>query len=346
MNKIIYWHVMGRIIKMIAITLISLSLFALLSNLIKELNMPGITKFWFNILSTTPYIIYSNIPLSCVIGTVLAIRIMMNSNELTIIRLLGVNGKILVTLVALPAFITGLIAIAYVEYISIPLHRIAIDNLDGRIEKHDNIWIKTDDKILYIGELSLPKNTDDKMQAENVVTLSFTDNDIAAYHKAKQISYEKGGWQAQEVIHWTPSNQITRQSDTAYSFIPQANILTDYIKHQRSQNIPDLWRTIHNNRALGLDNNLKDYELWERLNRPPLFVALALIMTMLCLFSSPRSSLVLHVIVSIGIGLSLESLLKIVAFSSLITGIPLWAGMIITSLSLAILAAVVIIKRI
>ncbi len=346
MNRIIYWHVMGKIIKMIVITAIALILFSLLSTLIKELNKPDITGLWFNTIRVAPFVIYGSFPLSCVIGTVFALRGMMNNNELTIIRLLGVNGKILVALVALPAFITGLIAIACVEYISVPLHRIAIGDLDSKIEKRNNIWIKTGDKILYIGELSLLKDAGNNIQAKNVVTLLFMDNDIPAYHKAKQMSYENDGWQAQKVIHWTPSNQITQQSDIAYSFIPQGNVLADYIKGQRSQSIPELWRTVHNNQALGLDNNLKGYELWERLSRPPLFVALALIMTMLCLFFSPRSSLVLHVILAIGIGLSLESLFKIVAFSCLILGIPLWVGMIITPLLLASIAAAVIVRRV
>ena len=346
MNRIIYWHVIGRIIKMIAITVIALSLFSLLSTLIKELNKPDITGLWFNTIRVAPFVIYGSFPLSCVIGTVFALRGMMSSNELTIIRLLGANGKILVALVALPAFITGLTAIAVVEYVSVPLHKMAIDNLDSRVEKRNNIWIKKGDKVLYIGKLSLPKDAGDNMRAENVITLSFTDNDITAYHKAKQISYENKGWQAQKVIRWTPPNQITQQSNVAYSFVPPANVLADYIKRQRSQNIADLWRTVHNNQALGLDNNLKDYELWERLSRPFLFVALALVMTMLCLFSSPRSSLVLHIIVAVGIGLSLESLLKVVAFSSLIAGMPLWVGMTLTPLLLAILAAAVIVRRV
>lgn len=346
MNKIIYRYIFFRIIIMIILVAIVLGLLTFISALFAELNRPGHNNFWIYILKDAPYLIKDSLPLACVIAMVFVVRKMMNSNELTIVRLMGIKGGYFVLLFGLPALVAGLGALFWVELVAVPLHKKFTDDISSVDERHTDIWVRKDAEVIYLDKLSLVKTENKTMQIANVASFHFANSQLDSYTQAKQIVYHDNNWFAQHIVKWRKDNNVEHNYSAIY-FVPiQAQVLFDYVKHKRSQDIFSLYRTVVNNRSIGLEYKFKNLEFWSRLSTPLIFVSLALLVAFLSLLYPSRSSLVLNVILAIVAGFSLEFLFRIVGYFSLIVNIPLGTAMLLPPIVLIFVSGYLIAQRV
>lgn len=335
---------------MLLLSTIGLGLFIILSSTIGELSHKGSDSILLNALLKVPFSVYDMMPLACVIGIVIGVQSLINNNELSIIKGIGLTGAKITSLVALPAFILGIASLAWIDFVAVPLHKQATAKLSSsdQTSQVSNLWLsprkaetgrmsdkdlaaEQEDSIIYVNRLYSPDSQESdnraeppennrKIYADNLVIFDFLAGDLIGYSKGSGVKFVAGALenqvQADRLISWSAftEDKLIVRKDQAYQLNLNVNHLIDYPQDRRSQNVYQLWRGEITNKHLGLPNAINLYEIWGRISTPLLFVSLALLMLAFCLAIPPRSSMILQVIISIAIGLLIGTLFRSLAF--------------------------------
>ena len=145
------------------LALLTLATIFLLLDLIERLNDVGIGSFSaFNALQVTalnaPYLIFDLLPSTILIGSVIAIGSIIQSNELMIARTAGFTKyNLLFQLLALSLVISIFCFIIYqfvMPTLQTKVHKISSKTITGTTLNSEQIWIKRKNEILSIGDIS------------------------------------------------------------------------------------------------------------------------------------------------------------------------------------------------
>lgn len=298
----LYSYIALKLLGGILLSGLVLSGIAFISSFIRDIgNLPLLATLG-RVMDRLPGAIYELLPLGCIIGTVIVLRSLTGSNELVIARCLGLSGWRLASLIAAPAFLLGLVAMIWSDYVVVPMQQ------TSRTEHH-RVWIEDEEGLLYIGRL--PASFQAQPGAENVVRFVFgRETEVA---RAAQLTCDGEVCHGIGKSYW--GNPITIKT--------RADALANYGISPQARRLGSLWQ-----QGSG-KSDAEAWQLWQRITNPFFLVSLALLMGVFVLYSSPRASLAGPLIIAIGLGFLTDTLLRIVTFSAMLYQLPLWLGFLI-----------------
>ena len=353
MLKIIDLYVLGRVGRALIIATTFLTLFVMLSTLIGELGLRGTQSFLHQMLQLVPFIIYDMLPLGCVIGVVISVQSMINNNELVVIKELGSGGMRIICLITIPALIAGIFAYLWIDFVAVPLHKMAGEKLDKQEESIRGLWLHDDKRLFYIDSLSLtPADATDKQIAIGEARVfEFKDTSsssyLSSYQKATNIKFYAGREAvADSLLSWQDDSiEVTTNAPYPLAFNPRT--LIGSLQDKKSQNVYDLWQGSKTSRSYGAASQARSYEIWDRISKPLLFVSLALLMLALCLATPPRSSLVLQVVISIAVGIFIGTIFRAISlYVAVANESYLWLGSLAPPIVLSVIATLFVLRRV
>ncbi len=361
MFKIIDLYVFGRVGRALIIATTFLTLFVMLSTLIGELGLRGSQYFLHQMLQLVPFIIYDMLPLGCVIGVVIAVQSMINNNELVIIKELGSGGMRIICLITIPALIAGIFAYLWIDFVAVPLHKMAGEKLDKQEESIRGLWLHDDKRLFYIDRLSLTPAgaTDQQIATGEARVFEFKDASsssssisyLSSYQRATSIKfYAEREAVADRLLSWQDdATQVTTSvtTNTPYPLTLNPRTLIGSLQDKKSQNVYNLWQGSKTSRSYGAASQARSYEIWDRISKPLLFVSLALLMLALCLATPPRSSLVLQVVISIAVGIFIGTIFRAISlYVAVANESYLWLGSLAPPIVLSVIATLFILRRV
>jgi len=290
-------YIMLRLLVGICLSSLVLGCLAFISSFIRKIGRADHT--FIDLLAQTvrqvPNALYEVLPLGCIIGTVIVLRSLASSNQLVMARCLGLSGWRLASLIATPAFLLGLVAIGWLDYVVVPMQK-------ASPSEHRRVWIEDEQGLLYIERLTVLPT----IQSENLIRFVYAQQGIAEVGRAEQLACNEGICRSFGQSYW--GDPVTIET--------KANTLAHYGVPSRSQRLIPLWQKEK--------DDLEAWQLWQRIANPLLLVALVLLMGVFVLYSSPRASLVGPLVFAIGLGFLADTLLKIMTFSAMLYQLPIW----------------------
>ena len=352
--KIAYLYLIGRLVKIILLTFIVIILLTMISSLFGGVDFAGDTEtFIYNLLKLAPFLIYDMMPLACVVGIVLGLRSIINSNELTILKGMGLSWAKLAALIALPALFLGLISYVWMDFVAVPLYKLSTDKLGGESIQLNNLWLNYElpagqdeakrDVVVYIDRLAKNEGSPTELSATNIYLFGYEGKELKSYSHGGKVSFQPdGSWQEQISVNWPSSDKTWKVGEFKIS----ATALIENAKDRRSQNMYELWRGEIDNKAANQSNNIKMYEIWHRLSLPLLFVSASLLMLAFSLMTPPRSSAALQVVIALAMGMLMGPTFRSIAFYTAVANPAyLWAGSLLPPLILAGISLIYIYKH-
>lgn len=328
--KILYTYAGIKLFKGIFFACCLLSALSLISALIKKVGGRGTELGLMDLISyglhLLPYMVYEMLPLGCIIGTVLVLRSLAANGELVMMRCLGLSGWRLAALIAIPAFLWGIAAIFWVDYVAIPIYKSSV----GTIYRN-NVWIEGDQELFYMRSLQLSPTG--QSQAEQLVRFIFEDQRLAAVTKAQRLICTRTVCRSQGLSHWLGT------TEAAIRISPRT--LANHAMAPRSQRLGQLWQAVQQDKGHGL----RAWQLWQRLMNPLFFASLSLLMCLFVLYSSPRTSIIRPIVIAIGLGLLADTVLSMIAFSAMLTRLPLWIGSLFPILAVMLITVAILLKK-
>ncbi|MBE8182093.1 MAG: LptF/LptG family permease, partial [Candidatus Portiera sp.] len=315
MLKIIDAYIISRVARALIASAVFLTLFVAILTMINELNLRGTDSFLLIALELVPFIIYDMLPLACVIGVVIAMQSMINKNELVVIKELGMGKARIIFLVSLVAFIAGVLAYLWVDFVAVPLHKISEDKLQKEETSVRGIWLNSGNQLIYIDRMNLAsaENDAEAIAEGDVRIFEFADGSLASYQRGLGVKFnDEKSPIATNLLSWR-NGLMDILTDSNYPLKIDPRELIASVQNTRSQNVLELWRGRDSIESLGVSSKARSYEIWDRVSKPTLFVSLALLMLAFCLSIPPRASMVLLVIVSIAIGILTGTIFRSIA---------------------------------
>ena len=345
MLRIIDFYALKHISKYILLSSFALILFAVTFNVFSNFDAGGLDRFWYQLLREIPFAVSDILPLGCLIGVVVAMQILINNNEMAVIRSLGISNKRSLVWVAIPAFCFGALSIVWDDYVAVPLYKYSQTQLSDNYAAEIDLWLNDGGKLVYLEGINWQT---DYVSGEH----KFSAKEINIFDASQPARFGKG-WDLtlapdnslhiKEYLAWNDVLQdaeVRSVTGQVYPLGIEPQILLAQSQDTKAQDLGALWQSQKINRELGAKQALTLFELWTRYSRPVLFVALALLMLALCLVSSAtRDSVVGLVVISIALGLFIGTVFKSVIFYVALAYADLtWLGAFLPPLVLAALA--------
>lgn len=332
MFRIIDIYITSRVVRSLAISALFLIMFVAILTMISELSLRGADAFTYIALGFIPFIIYDILPLACVIGVVIAVQSMINKNELVIIKELGMGRARVIFLVSFIAFIAGIFAYLWADFVAVPLHKISHKDSQQQSTSVRGVWLlSADDQLIYVDTMELASPTSEDAAGAiakgNIRTFEFNGEELSSYRRGLDIKFQEGDVAvAAKSLNWQ-DGLLQLLADSPYPLKLDPQKLIDSQQNVRSQNVFELWRGGSLAQELGISSKARSYEIWDRVSKPVLFVALALLMLAFCLSIPPRSPMILLVIIAIAIGIVTGTIFKsLTLYAAVANADYLWLG--------------------
>ncbi len=267
------------------LALLILTTIFLLLDLIERLNDVGIGSFSaFNALQVTalnaPYLICDLLPSVFLIGSVVAIGSLVQSNELMIARTAGVTKyNLIFQLLALSLTVSIFCFLIYqfvIPTLQTKAHKISSRTITGTAINSEQIWIKRKNEILSIGDISNQSQphlieiftTDQKGNIKNIIRAK------------KAFISEQNQWLLFDVEKIIISNngieKSLKKSLVWHGFINQDEYARLIIPPQ-ALSLSELIRYLSNTDLVSVGQNLFRSELWKKLSLPITLIGMSLI---------------------------------------------------------------------
>ena len=207
--KILHSYVCLKLLRGFFFACLLLSALSFVSVLIKEVRgaEPSFIALMSYGLHLLPYLVYQMLPFGCIVGTALVLRSLAGHGELVVMRCLGLSGWSLALVVIGPAFLWGIIAVFWMDYLAIPVYKASAPRI-----YHTNVWIPRDEELLYIRRLHL--NITGSSQGEQVVQFVFDERSLAQVTRAAKINCDDKNCRAQGLSHWLREKQHIKGHST------------------------------------------------------------------------------------------------------------------------------------
>ena len=267
------------------LVLLILSTIFLLLDLIEQLNDVGTGSFSaFNAFQVTalnaPYLIFDLLPSTILIGSVIAIGSLIQSNELMVARIAGFSKyHLLFQLLALSLIISIFCFFIYqfvMPTLQAKVHKISSKVITGTTINSEQIWIKRKNEILSIGDISnhsQPKlieifTTDQKGKIKNITRAEKAF--ISEQNKWLLFGVEK------IIISDSGIEKSKKESLIWHGFINQDEYARLIIP-PKALSLSELIRYLSNTDLVSVGQNLFHSELWKKLSLPITLIGMSLI---------------------------------------------------------------------
>ena len=273
------------IIKFQLLVLIVLSSIFLLLNLIERLNDVGMGTFTsidalLVTLLNAPHLIIDLLPSTFLIGSVMAITSLQSSNELMIARVAGFpKYQLLIPLGILGILVTVLSFLAFqllIPTLQTHAHKLTTKTILGTAVKSGQIWIKRENEILSINDIS----NSNQPQLIEIFKLKSTGKISSIIRANKAYISDNDEWLLLGVeqikISSSGLNKTKRESLVWQGFINQ-NEYSKLIIPPKALSMTTLIRYLSNSEFVSVGQNLFRSELWKRLSLPLTIFAMSVI---------------------------------------------------------------------
>ncbi len=257
----------------------------LLLDLIERLNDVGIGSFSaFNAIQVTilnaPYLIFDLLPSAFLIGSVIAIGSLIQSNELMVARAAGFTKyNLLSPLVFLSLAVSILCFLTYqflIPAMQTKAHKISAKTIEGTAISSEQIWIKRKNEILSINNIS----NHSQPQLIEIFTLDKTEKITSIIRAEKAFISEQNQWILFDVqaikINSKGIKKSKNESLIWQGFINQ-NEYARLIIPPQALSLSALINYLSNSDLISVGQNLFRSELWKKLSLPITLIGMSLI---------------------------------------------------------------------
>lgn len=304
--KRLYWYVVFKLGLGIVIAMVGVFALTLFLEAVRLVYMHDPGRILANLLQRMPLFLYGSAPSGCIIGGVVALHLLAKNEELTILRCLGVSGWGLLGLVAIPSGVLGILMFVWMERVAVPVHSFYKDK--GHTTVQHNVWFNDNDRFIFIKSMTLRPERQEVIAAD-VTQFTIRDTTIQDPARVAQINYAQDP-RASKV----PDNFHLPLSPATLFAIGWPS---------RSQRIQELWRLTQLKNLSSLDIDLKRWDYWRRLSWPLLLITLTWLMTVLVLYSPPRSDLFRQIVLAVALGILTDIFFTLSSFTGMILQVPM-----------------------
>lgn len=301
---------------------VAVGIYALLDTLLQFSDRVSVHhSFFFDLqylLVRLPIYFYQMMPVSVLIGTVVALFRLVRSNEYVVIRTSGLSLLLIARTLMLFAIAAGLLVAACGEYLVPSSEKISQQFLwTGKAgigsEQRHNVWLKLDNEVIELWEV-LPDLT-----LKNVLRYGIDDDAQLSYIKfAPRGTYlNNNTWQ----LHHTSlikfnDNQVIRSETENEIWKPSisTNVLDILINKPKNMSIRNLYRYIQYLKNNHQKTIAYEIEVWKRIFYPFSMLVMILIALLFTPIVSRYSNEGLKMVLSILLGVTYFFMIRFLSF--------------------------------
>lgn len=339
-------------------SIILLGLYTLIELIREARDLTGeygaVSMMWY-VLQTTPRRLYDIFPFAALIGTLIGVGALAQSNELVAMRAAGVHRP-QISAYALSVIGALLMMLVVVSELFVPVletrasaFRDQAKSGEIQLDRHGAMWVRDGRYMIRIGH-SVWDESGNLSFADVLVYELDTDRRPERTWAAKQASHDEGRWvllgvQRTALVDERPKTEHLASEALASTLSPE--LFEAAVTRPRllaTRHLIDMQRFLNAN---ALDATPYSEALWERIFFPINVLAMVLIGLPFALGSvfrqNPRGGLGLNVFAGIALGLVFFVLSRLIQGVVTLWPIPVWLGsalpaVLISSLALALLA--------
>lgn len=322
-------------------------------NLAGDYNTASMT--WY-VLQTSPRRLYDIFPFAALIGTLIGVGSLAQSNELVAMRAAGVHRK-QISGYAIAVIGVCLVCLVAISELFVPtLETNAQANRDQarsgeiRLDRHGALWVRDGRYMIRIGHSIWDE--EGRLQFSDVLVYELGEAlRPEATWVAQQARHETGQWVLHEVTRTALNQSPETRRETAWS-LPSTispelfNAAVTRPRLLATKDLIDMQAFLKDN---ALDAGPYTAALWERVFFPVNVLAMVLIGLPFALGGvfrqSPRGGLGLNVFAGIALGLVFFVLSRLVQGLVTLWPIPIWLGSLLPALLISALALTLLARR-
>lgn len=341
------------------VSVVLLGLYTLIELIREARNLSGdyntASMAWY-VLQTSPRRLYDIFPFAALIGTLIGVGSLAQSNELVAMRAAGVHRKQIsgYAIAVIGVCLVGLVAIS--ELFVPALETNAQANRDQarsgeiRLDRHGALWVRDGRYMIRIGHSIWDEAG--KLQFSDVLVYELGEAlRPEATLVAEQARHETGQWVLSEVslTPLTETPQTAREANWSLPSTISPELFNAAVTRPRLLATKDLIEMQAFLKDNALDASPYTEALWERVFFPVNVLAMVLIGLPFALGGvfrqSPRGGLGLNVFAGIALGLVFFVLSRLVQGVVTLWPIPIWLGSLLPALLISALALTLLARR-
>ncbi len=315
--RIISYYIARSILSSTAIViviLIALFAFILFIDELKQIGQGsyGVTQAFQYVLLDIPRLLYEFFPIASLLGSLVALGNLVNSNEMTIIQAAGVSLEKIIAAVLKAALLIMCCAIFIGEVLVPPSEEMA-QNLKSfaiadkaALKTRNGFWARDGRNYVNIRKL-LPGE-----RAEEVYIYEFDDNNrLRVSTFARRARYTKGQWLLEDIeqtVFQSNGVNVRRIPKETWGSFLNPKLINMVVVKPDSLSIYDLYQYIHFSKSNGQNSLLYEQALWRKLIYPFAAVVLIFLSIPIVLNTRHRIAIGQRVILGAFIGLAFHIL--------------------------------------
>lgn len=320
--RLIDRYITKSVIKAIILTILLLSVFQVFILFVNELGDIGAGNYTVfhalhYVLLKLPYDMYLFFPEACLLGSLLGLGVLANSNELLIVRAQGVSVIQVTKLIMAVALVCALLVCVLSESLLPSLSSLAEETkmsyrTGGQsLKTAEGLWLRVKNQFIYIRHAK----TDHSLWG--VLIYEFNDNHaLANVRQIKHAVYTEGEWLLKEVksSHFEEGKITTtndKQLNGGFTLPPTQVAVSN--KSPNEMQLDDLWRYIKIKKKSHSSVSFFEMNFWRRLFQP-FITCVMMFLAIPFIFGSLReSSMGKRIIVGALVGFSFFTLNELAA---------------------------------
>lgn len=343
--SIIDRYIVVTLVKITLLTLFSLvtifSLFTLIDELGSIKHGYGVAQAFYYALLAMPRWAAELFQLTTIIATMIMLGLLINSNELTIIRTSGVSQLKLAWHMCKGALILAFISILISEMIVPHTEKIAQHmrslTIAGKIPIHTKYGFWTKNGNSFINVRSIPAR--DKL--ENIYIYEFDDHhQLKTSTFARHAQYQGQQWLLEDISSttFTAQGAITEQRDTMmWAPLLTPEVINLLIIKPYLLSFTDLYDHIKYLKANDQNSSIYEKALWLKISNPIIVIIMVLAGTLLVKNYTIRISIARHVFFGCLLGIGFQIISRIISnlgsiyniHPAISTTLPMWLILIV-----------------
>jgi len=341
------------------VSVVLLGLYTLIELIREARHLTGDYNAWsmaWYVLQTSPRRLYDIFPFAALIGTLIGVGSLAQSNELVAMRAAGVHRK-QISGYALAVIGACLVVLVAISELFVPaLETNAQANRDQarsgeiRLDSQGALWVRDGRYMIRIGQSIWDDSG--QLQFSDVLVYELGEGlEPAATLAAQSAQHETGQWTLDEVILTSFNGNPATRREASWSLrstiSPELfNAAVTRPRLLATRDLIDMQSFLKDN---ALDAGPYTEALWERVFFPVNVLAMVLIGLPFALGGvfrqSPRGGLGLNVFAGIALGLTFFVLSRLVQGVVTLWPIPIWLGSLLPALLISTLALALLARR-
>jgi lipopolysaccharide export system permease protein len=291
-------YITKSVLKAIVLTVLLLSVFQLFVLFVNELGDIGQGNYtvfhaFYYVLLRLPYDMYLFFPEACLLGGLLGLGMLANSNELLIIRAQGVSILKVTGLILNVALIVVLLVCVVGEFVLPSLSSMAEEqktyyrSSGQTLKTAEGLWLRVKNQFIYIKDAKTPHNL------SGILAYEFNpDRTLKRVRKINKAVYKNGAWELFDVVstRFQKEKVVTekkKQVKNAFQLPPEQIAVSNKLPNEMQ--LTSLWRYIQIKKQSHSRATLYEMNFWRRIFQP-IITCVMMFLSIPFIFGSLRES--------------------------------------------------------